>query len=29
MMELAEVALASGLENVSIKTREMGLERMS
>jgi hypothetical protein len=27
-MELAEVALASGLENVSIKTREMGLERM-
>jgi pyruvate formate lyase activating enzyme len=28
MMELAEVALASGLENVSIKTREMGLERM-
>ena len=28
MMELAEVALAAGLENVYIKTREMGLERV-
>ncbi len=28
LMQLAEVALASGLENVSIKTRDMGLERM-
>ncbi len=28
MMELAEVALATGLKNVNIKTRKMGLERM-
>ena len=29
MMELAERALAAGLKNVSIKTRKMGLERVS
>jgi pyruvate formate lyase activating enzyme len=29
MMELAGVAVAAGLKNVNIKTRKMGLERMS
>ena len=29
MMELAKVAIAAGLENVGVKTRELGLERMS